>query len=567
MSCTPVFEETGRRRFLRGVDCLAELVARTYGPCGRNIAVEHLGRKAAPLVTGSGREVARFVELADPIANMGVKALRDAATRVFDATGDGTSATVLMARRMIHEALLALRSGSRAIDLRDEMFQATATLIGDLMEGARPCTGERLARGVLRTAVRGAEEMVELLTTQLAEVGDARKLRLEPGQGAEDAVERVAGFEAAYGHASTQLSLPQGRSEVVLDNAWVLVVEGELSDAMDVVPALELARRSGRSLLVVASAVTGAALKTLSLNLCDGQVSCAAVSPPLSVDSAWDLLEDVATLTGAQLLPGARLFSGADDLGAAGRIVVKSEQTRFAQPAGHPEAILGRWREIVEALHASRGAVRSPSAVAHENERLEARARLLGGGSVTVRVGGASDLAMKERLGRLEAGLAALKSADEEGLVAGGGEALARAARRLWLDASPGARVVASGAGEPLRLLCASAGVPFDPAAWEAQPELGFDAREGRWTNLFEAGVVDSARCVRLSLQTAVGVAATVMNAAVMMVRVERPPEPEVAASSDVAATTREQFWTKEKPLVPGPGRVLVDATDRRIGR
>jgi chaperonin GroEL len=519
------FDESARSALRRGVEQLAGVVRVTLGPRGRNVVIQ--GGDGAPSITNDGLTIARDIELPDPFENIGVQLVREAAIRTGETAGDGTTTATVLAHAMVVEGLKAIAAGHNPAAVRRGMDRGMVAVLGEVRRQAREVsTREEIAR-VATVSGRQDRELGELVADALERVGRQGAITVEDGRGVETTLEVVEGVRFDRGYLSPYFVTQPETMEAVLDRPVVLLTDLTLRGTQDVVRPLEEAARLGRSLFVVAEDVEGEALATLVINRLRGQVPAVAVKAPESGERRRALLDDLAVLTGAHLIgreEGRTLESfTAAEFGRARRVRVSRDTTTLISGGGRAEAIRAR----LEALE------RELAAATTDYDRTQIRERIsrLRGGIAVVRVGGATELEMSERRGRLEDAIAGARSAVEEGVVTGGGVTLLRAQRALEAvdvlgDERMGVAILRVALEAPTRQIAINAGEDGGVVVARIREQggsIGFNALTLGYEDLDLAGILDPAKVARCSLQNAASIGALVLTTDAIVV--ESPPE------------------------------------------
>ncbi len=522
-----LFHEQARSRIAAGVDVLADAVKVTLGPRGRNVILQQPW--GAPTVANSGVVVARAVELPDPFENMGAQMVREVAARTSDVAGDGTTTATVLAQAIVREGMKYVAAGMNPMDLRRGIDQAVAAVVAALAALARPCSTSVEIAHVATISASSDRSIGEIVARAMDKVGREGVITVEDGSGLANELEVVEGMQFDRGYLSPYFVNAPERRMAVLEDPFILLHDKKISAVAELLPVLEAVIQAGKPLLVVAEDVEGEALATLVVNTVRGVLRTCAVKAPGFGDRRKLLLEDIAVLTGAQVVSEelGRRLDKADlaMLGRARRIEVDNESTTIIHGAGDPQAIAARIAEIRAELERTTGE--------YDREQLEERISKLSGGVAIVKVGGATETEMKERKVRVEDALHATRAAVEEGIVPGGGVALVRTRASLAglsgenEDQAAGVRIVRRALEEPLRQIAANSGA--EPSVVlarvaEGSGAFGFNAATGAWGDLIEMGVVDPAKVTRCALQNAASVAALILTTDCMIAEIPAPP-------------------------------------------
>jgi len=508
-----VFDVEAREALRRGADALADAVSVTLGPRGRNVILDK--KFGAPLVINDGVTIARDIEFHDHFENMGAQLVKEVAVKTNDVSGDGTTTATVLARAMINEGLRNLAAGASPTGLRQGMLKAADAVAEAVRKTATRVEGHEDIRRVASISA-GDPEIGSMIADAFDRVGRDGVITVEDGQGLETEVEVVEGMQFDRGYISPYFATDQQAMEAVLDEPWLLITDRKVSAVADLLPVLEKVVQTGRPLLIVAEDVDGEALATLVVNKLRGTFTAVAVKAPGFGDRRKAMLQDLAVLTGAEVVSeerGLRLDNaGLDLLGRARRAVVTKEDTTVVEGAGDRAAIEARCEEIRQQI--------AETDSDWDREKLQERLARLVGGVAVVKVGAATEVEMKERKARVEDALAATRAAIEAGIVPGGGVALLRAAPAidalaLGGDEKVGAQIVRRALEEPLRTIARNAGdeasvVVYRVAAMGAAE--GYDAATREFGNLVERGIVDPAKVTLTALLNATSIATMVMT-------------------------------------------------------
>jgi len=520
-----VFDAEAREALKRGADALADVVAVTLGPRGRNVILDK--KFGAPLVINDGVTIARDIEFKDHFENMGAALVKEVATKTNDVSGDGTTTATVLARAMIDEGLRNLAAGASPTGLRRGMLAAAEAVADAVRKSATPIKGRDDIRRVAAISA-GNEEIGEMIADAFDRVGREGVISVEDGQGLETEVEVVEGMQFDRGYISPYFATDQSSMEAVLEEPYILVTDRKVSAVADLLPVLEKVVQTGRPLLIVAEDVEGEALATLVVNKLRGTFTAVAVKAPGFGDRRKAMLQDLAVLCGGQVVSeevGLRLdLATLDQLGRARRAVVTKDDTTVVEGAGDRTAIEARVEEIRQQIEDTDSD--------WDREKLQERLARLVGGVAVLKVGAATEVEMKERKSRVEDALAATRAAVEEGIVPGGGVALLRAASAidgLALDGDErvGAEIVRRALEEPLRTIAANAGDEGSVVVYRVSsmgPSEGYDALSREFGDLLERGIVDPAKVTLSALLNATSIATMIMTTEAL---VADAPEPE----------------------------------------
>lgn len=505
-----------RDALLRGVDKLADTVKITLGPKGRNVVLDK--KFGAPLITNDGVTIAKEIELEDASENMGAQLVREVATKTNDAAGDGTTTATLLAQALIHEGMKNVAAGANPMILRKGMFKASDAAVAALKAQAKKVNGtEDIARVGAISA--GDEEIGRLIADAMAKVTSDGVITVEESKSAETYSEVVEGMQFDRGYLSPYMVTDADKMEAVLDDCLILITDKKISSIQDLLPVLEKIVQSGRKLLIIAEDVEGEALTTLVLNKLRGTFSVAAVKAPGFGDRRKEMLQDIAILTGGEVITselGLELKDTTiDQLGRARQVKITKENTIIVDGAGDKEKIAERVAQIRATLETTTSEF--------DKEKLLERLAKLAGGVAVIKVGAATEVEMKEKKLRIEDALNATKAAVEEGIVAGGGTALInvmneveKSGAGLEGDEATGAKIVLKALAAPMKQIAENAGldgaVIISKVRENGKAGYGFDALREVYCDMIDAGIVDPTKVTRSALQNAVSIAATVLT-------------------------------------------------------
>ena len=510
------FDSAARGHLKRGVDKMANAVKVTLGPRGRNVVLDK--KYGSPVITNDGVTIAREIELEEPYENMGAQMLKEVATKTADVAGDGTTTAIVLAQSMVASGLRNVTAGANPLRLKRGMEKAVDAAIAELTKLSHVVKGREEIAQVATVSANNDSEIGELLADAMEKVGRDGVITIEEAKSIETSLEVVEGMQFDRGYLSPYFVTDAERMETVLENAYILFHDKKISAMRDLVPVLEKIAQMGRPFLIVAEDIDGEALATLVVNKLRGTIQGAAVKAPGFGDRRKAMLEDMAVLTGGQVISeekGLKLEAATlDDLGQAKRIVLDKDTTTIVEGGGKKSDIKGRIEQIAAEIE------RSTSD--YDKEKLqERRARLVGGVAV-ISVGAATEISMKEKKARVEDALHATRAAVEEGIVVGGGVALLRISQVLKdlkdgeVDAKTGIDIVATALEVPIRQIAANAGAEGSIVAEEVRghknPSYGYNAATQEYTDLIKAGIVDPAKVVRTALQNASSVASLLLT-------------------------------------------------------
>jgi len=519
------FGDDARARMLRGVDILADAVKVTLGPKGRNVVIDK--SYGAPRITKDGVTVAKEIELAEKFENMGAQMVREVASKTNDIAGDGTTSAIVLAQAIVREGGKAVAAGMAPMDLKRGVDKAVAALVEELAKRTKKITTEAETAQVGTISANGEAAIGKMIAEAMQKVGNEGVITVEEAKGMETELEVVEGMQFDRGYLSPYFITNAEKMTVDLDNPYILIHEKKLSGLQVLLPLLEAVVQSSRPLLIIAEDIEGEALATLVVNKLRGGLKIAAVKAPGFGDRRKAMLEDIAVLTGGQVISedlGIKLESVTlEMLGQAKRVLIEKENTTVIEGAGASDLIKGR----VEQIRAQIEETTSD----YDKEKLQERLAKLAGGVAVIRVGGSTEVEVKERKDRVDDALHATRAAVEEGIVPGGGVALARASLILAQlkadneDQKFGIEIVRKAVQTPLRQIAENAGedgaVVGGKVLENSDYGFGYDAQTNAYKNLVDAGIIDPTKVVRVALQNAASVAGLLITTEAMVA--ERP--------------------------------------------
>ena len=528
-----VYGEDARKKLQSGIDQLANTVKVTLGPKGRNVV---LGKKyGAPLITNDGVTIAKEIELEDAFENMGAQLVKEVATKTNDAAGDGTTTATLLAQALIREGMKNVAAGANPMIVKRGIQKAVDEAVKAVVANSKMVEGSAdIAR--VATISAGNEDVGKLIAEAMEKVSTDGVITLEESKTAETYSEVVEGMQFDRGYLSPYMATDTDKMEAVLDDPVILITDKKISNIQDILPLLEQLVQSGKKLLIIAEDIEGEALTTLILNKLRGVFNVVAVKAPGFGDRRKEMLQDIAVLTGGQVITsdlGLELKDATMDmLGRARQVVVKKESTTIVGGAGNKEDIASRVHQIRSQLETTTSEF--------DKEKLQERLAKLAGGVAVIKVGAATEVEMKEKKLRIEDALAATKAAVEEGIVAGGGTALINAmpAVKACMDAATGDEktgmsIVYKALEEPVRQIALNSGlegsVIIDKILSSGKVGYGFDAYKEEYCDMIAAGIVDPTKVTRSALQNAASVAAMVLTTESLVADIKEP-EPAPAA-------------------------------------
>ncbi|MGE3619633.1 MAG: chaperonin GroEL [Acidimicrobiia bacterium] len=523
------FDEDARRALEAGVNKLADAVKVTLGPRGRNVVLEK--KFGAPTITNDGVSIAREVELDDPFENMGAQLVKEVATKTNDVAGDGTTTATVLAQALTREGLRNVAAGASPMSLKRGIEKAVAVAVEALAAQAKEIDDKSEIAQV--ASISAADTSIgEVLADAIDKVGKDGVVTVEESNTFGIELEFTEGMQFDKGYLSPYFVTDADRQEAVLDNPYVLLVNGKISSVQDLLPVLEKVMQSGKPLLIIAEDVEGEALATLVVNKIRGTFNSAAVKAPGFGDRRKAMLQDMAVLTGGQVIAeevGLKLDNTTLDLlGQARKVVVTKDDTTIVEGAGAEAEVAGRVAQIKREIEDTDSD--------WDREKLQERLAKLSGGVAVVRVGAATEVELKEKKHRIEDALSATRAAIEEGVVAGGGTALLRsrpdvekAIGSLEGDEATGARSVYLALEAPARLIADNAGLEGAVVVQQVEREsgaVGLNAATGEFEDLIKAGVIDPAKVTRAALQNAASIASLILTTEALVADKPEPPAP-----------------------------------------
>jgi chaperonin GroEL len=523
------FHDDARGRMLRGVDVLANAVRVTLGPKGRNVVLDK--SYGAPRVTKDGVAVAKEIELSDKFENMGAQMLREVASKTSDLAGDGTTTATVLAHAILHQGVTAVAAGLNPMDLRRGIERAVAAIVADLAGRAHKISSNDEIAQVATISANGDREVGRILAQAMQKVGNEGVITVEEAKGLETELDVVEGMQFDRGYVSPYFVTNAEKMICELEDAYILLHEKKLSSLQNLLPLLESVVQSSRPLLIVAEDIEGEALATLVVNKLRGGLKVAAVKAPGFGDRRKAMLEDIAVLTGGQLVSeelGIKLESVTlDMLGRARRVRIDKDNTVIVDGSGEKSDIAARGAQIRAQIEETTSD--------YDREKLQERLAKLSGGVAVIRVGGATEIEVKERKDRVDDAMHATRAAVEEGIIAGGGVALLYATRTLAGvtpandDQKAGIDLVRRALQAPLRQIAENAGADGSLVVGKLldrdDPNWGYDAQRGEYTDMVRAGIIDPVKVVRLALQDAASVASLLITTEAMIAeKPERKP-------------------------------------------
>ncbi len=525
------FNVDARAALKRGVDQLAEAVKVTLGPKGRNVVIDK--KFGAPTVTKDGVTVAKEIELSDPLENMGAQMVKEVATKTSDLAGDGTTTATVLAQAIFREGLKNVTAGANPMALKRGIDRAVSTVVEELKKISVPTGGKKEIAQVGSISANNDPEIGNLIAEAMEKVGKDGVITVEEAKGLDTTLETVDGMQFDRGYVSPYFVTDPEKMEAALEEAFILIHDKKISSMKDLLPVLEKVAQQGRPLLIIAEDIEGEALATLVVNKLRGTLRVCAVKAPGFGDRRKAMLQDIAVLTGGQVISeevGFKLENAVtSDLGRAKRIVVDKDNTTIIDGAGEEKAIEGRINEIRNAI--------DKSTSDYDKEKLQERLAKLAGGVAVINVGAATEAEMKEKKARVEDALHATKAAADEGIVPGGGVALLRSQRALKSlkladsDEQIGVEIVRRALEEPIRMIVQNAGAEgslvVEKVRSSKDDAFGYNALTDTYENLVQAGVIDPTKVTRTALQNAASIAGLLLTTeAIVVEKKEDKPAP-----------------------------------------
>ena len=527
------YGEEARRALETGINTLANTVKITLGPKGRNVVLDK--KYGAPLITNDGVTIAKEIELEDPFENMGAQLVREVSVKTNDVAGDGTTTATLLAQALIREGLKNVAAGANPMVLKKGIEQATQVAVDTLVSISKPIEGKQAIAQVASIS-SGDEEVGSLIADAMEKVGKDGVITVEESKTMKTELNVVEGMQFDRGYASSYMCTDMEKMEAVLDNPYILITDKKISNIQEIISLLEAVVQQGKKLLIIAEDVEGEALATLVLNKLRGTFTCVAVKAPGFGDRRKAMLQDIAILTGGQVITeelGLDLKEATVDmLGTARQVKIDKENTVIVEGAGNPDEIKARIASI-------RAQIEETSSD-YDREKLQERLAKLAGGVAVINVGAATEVEMKERKLRIEDALAATRAAVEEGIVPGGGTALIDASKAVAKilpdtagDVRTGVSIVLRALEEPIRQIATNAGVEGSVIVEKIKSKksisYGYDAAKDEYADMIERGIIDPTKVTRSALQNAASVAAMVLTTESLVTDI---PEPEPAPAA-----------------------------------
>jgi len=527
------FSEIARKEILEGVDVLANAVKVTLGPKGRNVILEKTF--GAPTITKDGVTVAKEIELENKYQNMGAQMVKEVSSQTNDVAGDGTTTATVLAQSIVREGLKSVAAGMNPMDLKRGIDKATTVVVGELQKISTPCSDSNAISQVATISANADANIGEIIAQAMEKVGKEGVITVEEGQGLENALDVVEGMQFDRGYLSPYFINNAEKQLVELENPYVLLHDKKISNIRDLLPTLEAVSKSGKPLLIIAEDVEGEALATLVINSMRGIVKVAAVKAPGFGDRRKAMLEDIAILTGGQVISeevGMTLEkTEINDLGTAKRVVIDKENTTVIDGNGEANNISARVEQIRAQMN--------PSTSDYDKEKLQERVAKLSDGVGVIKVGAATEVEMKEKKDRVEDALHATRAAVEEGVVAGGGVALIRAQTALASlkgdneEQDAGITILRRAIEAPLRTIAANAGDEASvvvASVKDGKANFGYNAANGEYGDMIQMGILDPTKVTRTALQNAASIAGLIVTTEAMVAELPKPEAPAAGA-------------------------------------
>jgi chaperonin GroEL len=521
------YDQKARESILRGVNILADAVKVTLGPKGRNVILEK--SFGSPTVTKDGVTVAKEIELEDKFENMGAQMVREVASKTSDVAGDGTTTATVLAQAIYREGSKLVAAGHNPMELKRGIEKGVEAVVEELKKLSKPTKEQKEISQVGKISANNDETIGNIIAEAMAKVGKEGVITVEEAKSMETTLDIVEGMQFDRGYISPYFVTNPEKMEAVMEDALILINEKKISNMKDLLPVLEQIAKMGKPLLIIAEEVEGEALATLVVNKLRGTLKCAAVKAPGFGDRRKAMLEDIAILTGGQMISeemGVKLESIAlKDLGKAKRITIDKDNTTIVEGAGESKAIEGRVKQIRAQIEETTSD--------YDREKLQERLAKLVGGVAVINVGAATESEMKEKKARVEDALNATRAAVEEGIVAGGGVAYLRTLPTLEKvkfseQQQFGLNILKKSLEEPIRWIAMNAGFDGSIVVEKVKNEkgsIGFDAQNEEYTDMVKAGIIDPTKVVRTALQNASSVASLLLTTEAMVA--EKPKEKE----------------------------------------
>ena len=521
------FNDEAWRALEKGVNKVASAVKITLGPRGRNVILEK--KWGSPTITNDGVTIAKEIDLEDPFENMGAQLLKEVASKTNDVAGDGTTTATVLGQAIFKEGLKNVVSGANPMALKRGIEKAVAKAVEELKKFAKPVENKEAIANVATISANNDSEIGNLIAEVMEQVGKDGVITVEEAKGIETTHEVVEGMQFDKGYASPYMITDREKMESILQDAYILMTDKKISAIKDLLPTLEKVVQASRPLLIIADEIEGEALATIVVNKLRGTLNCVAVKAPGFGDRRKAMLDDIAILTGGEVISEDKghTLENIDEafFGKAKKVVVNKDTTTIIEGAGAKEAIKGRVAQIKKEIETSDSS--------YDKEKLQERLAKLSGGVAVIKAGAATETELKEKKHRIEDALSATRAAVEEGIIAGGGSslvhimpALEELEKKTIGDERIGAQIVRKALEEPLKQIATNAGwegsIVFEKVKGE-KPEMGFDAQNFKYVDMFKAGIVDLLKVTRSALQNAASIASMLLTTDVLVA--EMPEE------------------------------------------
>ena len=534
-----LFNEDARKKLLSGVEQISQAVKQTLGPKGRLVMLDK--KFGAPTITKDGVSVAKEVELEDPFENMGAQLVKEVAAKTNDVAGDGTTTATVLAYSMVREGLKAVAAGMTPIELKRGMDKAVSLAVEEIKKNSKAVKGGDDVKHVATVSANNDAELGGILADAFEKVGKDGVITVEESKTMETTTDFVEGMQFDRGYISSYFVTDRDRMETVYNDPYILIHDKKISNMKDLLPLLEKVAQTGKALVIICEDMDGEALATLIVNSLRGTLKTVAVKAPGFGDRRKAMLEDIAILTGGQVITedlGLKLeATELSQLGTAKTVKIDKDNTTIVDGAGNAKAIKDRVAEIKTQIEAATSD--------YDKEKLKERLAKLSGGVAVINIGAATEVEMKEKKHRVEDTLAATRAALEEGIVPGGGLALIEAAKALegaeeglTDDEKVGFKIVKRALEEPIRQIAENAGIDGAVVADKAKNSkkgVGFDAYAMEWKDMMEAGIIDPAKVTRTALQNAASIAGLLLTTECAITDIpEKNPAPAMPAGGDM---------------------------------
>ncbi len=527
-----IFSDEARNKLSKGVEKLANAVKVTMGPRGRNVLIQK--SYGSPVITKDGVSVAREIELADKLEDMGAQLVKEVASKTADEAGDGTTTATVLANAIFSEGLKNITAGANPIEVKRGMDKACEAILENLKANSKEIKDKNEIAQVATISANSDKAIGDMIAEAMEKVGQDGVITVEEAKGISDELEVVEGMQFDRGYLSPYFITNTEKMIAEIENPYILLTDKKVTSLKDLLPVLEQIQQSGRPMVIIAEDVEGEALSTLVVNKLRGVLNVSAVKAPGFGDRRKAMLQDIAVLTGGTViseetghtLEGTRI----EHLGQAGRIVMDKDTTTIVDGAGDKEAVQARIKEIKAQIETTTSE--------YDKEKLQERLAKLSGGVAVIKVGAATETEMKEKKDRVDDALSATKAAVEEGIVIGGGAALVRAASKVNLDLEGdqkiGADIILRAVKAPMKQIATNAGydagVVVNTVENAEKETTGFDAAKGEYVDMFEAGIIDPLKVERVALTNATSVSSLLLTteAAVFEIPEDKPAAPAV---------------------------------------